>query len=1281
MSSYPKPPREYAIFDPTIFNVSRYLEYPVAQGAQTLQAITVKGLAIFQAFANFQGILVNGLATFSSYVLFNGEATFNTQSIFNSFIRIRDGGNQSTIDQSNNELIMENETISGTINLKTHNGSGTATTPLQISSTSSTFSNDVNFNNKIYIKDGSNQTTIDQIDSDLKITNETTSGTISIWAFDNDGFLQLPLQISGNSSDFNSNANFNIDAIFNNNIYVKDGTNNTLIDQSTTNLNIENQVISGTINLKTKNSAGTATTPISITSPLITVNSPTDFIDVINSKNSINIYDSSNLSNYSIIDQISSDLVINNNVNSGYTTFTNKNATGDLKTPFKVSSASCNITSPVTINTTGITGASTLFTIKDTTTTNELYTFISSGLGNWNPMNRLNNISIIGGGVVDTKTLFLGVHSNTTSGLRLQYNNVVLGCGGTGNEPSLYFQCYGPDNKNYVRGATRFANNVEIGGSLSMENDLDMNSKNINELEQISFTSSFDAVGPNKIKLYGSEYGFGVDTNTLKYLSYRNHSFYYNSSSTSNGTEKFRITNTLSSFFTDLEIKNKYLYLYDVSNDNDKYSKINQEGVYFVIRNETTSGQLAFQAKDSLGTQDNRLIINSSTSYFYTDITFPVTTTPSSRKIYFTGETDTAFIKFVTTGIPGSDSTYFEIGTQDNGTEPIYFTQSSYSRMKIASDGIYINKSDTGFSTTTDYNLKINNGKLVFTDALYSDEPNKIVLFNDGTGPYGFGIGTDYKFAYCAGGGTSGNHRFYIGATSTSNGTEKFRIANTLSSFYNRLNVTTSYGNSLNASYTIDDTLTTNVMDFYISLPSGNYNPFNPTNSSAIIARGVINTNTLFLGAHSSTSSGIRVSHNQVTMGAGGTGSVPSLYFQSYGPDNRNYIVGDTDLTGGLTFKNTGTIKTTTMNTASTGNFIIEANGTDAVIYFYTNTSSQQINSMTVKPTQVELGVDLKLFNKYLYLYDINNDNTKYTTIDQEGNYFVIRNEATSGQIAFFIKDSAGTSANRLNITSTDAYCSVNLNITDHLFFRSSTTYSYVGQETSHLVFRNTANAGGIYLRTKTTTGGDRETVVSQNGLYISGGSLSIYESSSTSFTGLGINNPYNSNGRVSFSGIGGQTFTDVNQFSATSRVRFLIGDIGPTLRADTTIIKFRVTFTFYNDTNYGQTRFNIDFFPYRWTQGSKGINQLYNVNNKINGNAAFVYTNATYAPNGRQFYTSDQTFTGITGENGCFYAENDYWTLYFALPNNTYTWSGCVEALDTTDATTWTESVKLVVI
>jgi hypothetical protein len=1177
MSAYPKPPREYAIFDPTIFNVSRYLEFPVAQGAQTLQAITVKGLAIFQAYANFQGILVNGVSTFSSYVLFNGETTFNAQSIFNSFIRIKDVANQSTLDQSGNELIIENEVISGTINLKTHNSSGTTTTPLQLSSVSSTFDTDVNFNYNVYIKDGSNNTLIDQSTNVLTVENQVISGTINLQTKNSGGTITTPLQLSSVSSTFSNDVNFN------NNVYIKDGSNNTLIDQSTNVLTVENQVISGTINLQTRNSIGTKTTPISITTPLITVNSPTDFIDVINSKNSINIYDIANLSKYSILDQVGNDLVIHNSVNSGYTTFSNNNSVGTLTTPFKVSS--------------------------------------------------------------DTSIF---------------YNDVV------------------------------------IDGSLSIGNDLDMNSHKITELEQITFTSSYDASGPNKIKLYQNEYGFGVDTNTLKYLTYRNHKFYYNSSDISNGTLQLTIGETDTTVYNDLKISNKYLYFYDVVNN----SYVGQEGTYLTTRNDVNSGIIAYQVKDSAGNQANRFEITSGTSYFYnnleirhkylfiydensstsikycqigqdgnnfvlynkhsgailfgtinavggalatrlqinesestfyndlkidskmlkfydgatnnstlsqeaanlvyrnnnndgnyyfkskvgttmadtmilqstagsgsllyitdvsnnssyfqnhnnnlvirqtnnngtigfytsndvgtainvlnlsssastfyTDITIPVSTTPSSRKIFFSGESDGAFIKYVTTG---PDQTYFQIGTEDNSDEPIYFTQSSYIRMKIASDGIYFNKTDIGLATTTNYNLNINNGKLFFSDVVYNNTINKIVLYDDANGRYGFGIGTNYNITYCAGanigGVQNGNHTFYVGSTSTSNGTEKFRIANTLSSFF----------------------------------------------------------------------------------------------------------------------------------------------------------------------------TDLEIKNKYLYLYDVNNDNSKYSKIDQENEYFVIRNEATSGQIAFFTKDSVGSSANRLTITYTDSYFSTNINTTDHLYFRNGTNYTYVGQEVSHLVFRNEVSTGGIYLRTKTSGGVVRETVVNSDGLYISGGSLSIFESSSTEFAGLGINNPYNSNGRVSFSGIGGQTYTEVNQFSATRRVRFLIGNIGPTLRADATIIKFRVTFTFYNSTTFGQTKFNIDFFPYRWTQGSKGINQLYNVNNKINGNSNFVYSNATYAPNGRQYYTYDQTFTGITGENGCFYAENEYWTLYFALPDNTYTWSGCVEALDTTDATTWTESVKLVVV
>ena len=52
---------------------------------------------------------------------------------------------------------------------------------------------------------------------------------------------------------------------------------------------------------------------------------------------------------------------------------------------------------------------------------------------------------------------------------------------------------------------------------------------------QLIFNADIHTAGPNKIDLYNSQYGFGIDGNTLKYLSYENHKFYSGSSGINDG--------------------------------------------------------------------------------------------------------------------------------------------------------------------------------------------------------------------------------------------------------------------------------------------------------------------------------------------------------------------------------------------------------------------------------------------------------------------------------------------------------------------------------------------------------------------------------------------------------------------------------------------------------------------------------------------------------------------------------------------------------------------------
>ena len=111
----------------------------------------------------------------------------------------------------------------------------------------------------------------------------------------------------------------------------------------------------------------------------------------------------------------------------------------------------------------------------------------------------------------------------------------------------------------------------------------------------------------------------------------------------------------------------------------------------------------------------------------------------------------------------------------------------------------------------------------------------------------------------------------------------------------------------------------------------------------------------------------------------------------------------------------------------------------------------------------------------------------------------------------------------------------------------------------------------------------------------------------------------------------------------------------------------FELECIFYNPSvGWGQTSCSLIVFPSalmnNW--GSNG-STIYNINNKINGNGNFIYSDATYAPFGRQYWTYNQYFSGVSGANA--YLQGTYLgggiyeiDIYFQIPNgwiNFYYW------------------------
>ena len=123
-----------------------------------------------------------------------------------------------------------------------------------------------------------------------------------------------------------------------------------------------------------------------------------------------------------------------------------------------------------------------------------------------------------GGGGVDV------VASTSTNEIPILFNATGTGVSSLGNNSNFLYQ---PST-----------NNVKLNGDSSVL-FIGNTSSSATGGAKIEFDETYSGAGPNKIKLWGNSggYGLGVDANTLKYTSDSDHVFFYNSTSTNNGTQ------------------------------------------------------------------------------------------------------------------------------------------------------------------------------------------------------------------------------------------------------------------------------------------------------------------------------------------------------------------------------------------------------------------------------------------------------------------------------------------------------------------------------------------------------------------------------------------------------------------------------------------------------------------------------------------------------------------------------------------------------------------------
>ena len=276
-------------------------------------------------------------------------------------------------------------------------------------------------------------------------------------------------------------------------------------------------------------------------------------------------------------------------------------------------------------------------------------------------------------------------------------------------------------------------------------------------------------------------------------------------------------------------------------------------------------------------------------------------------------------------------------------------------------------------------------------------------------------------------------------------------------------------------------------------------------------------------------------------------------------------------------------------------------------------------------------------------------------TLDSDGKITAI-SSGTSAIPTLASVLSTGNSAGTTNIDMS----SQNIQNTNEISFSGDAT-------TQNSAFTGAGALAGSYTEANITIDANGKITAIANGSSVIPTNLTA---NSLSITGTavnsGISNPINSGGYISMSGVGGRT-------TASSGSNYASGDsfqinLQPAITLSTSVngIKFRLLFNFWDSSNFYQTNMDFVLFPTRFDWVSPPY-AIYNINNKINGNGSYNYTDPTYAPYGRQYLTYNPSFNGVSGANGYIRGAANTLIMELYIPNNSYNWSGTLECLDST--------------
>jgi len=288
------------------------------------------------------------------------------------------------------------------------------------------------------------------------------------------------------------------------------------------------------------------------------------------------------------------------------------------------------------------------------------------------------------------------------------------------------------------------------------------------------------------------------------------------------------------------------------------------------------------------------------------------------------------------------------------------------------------------------------------------------------------------------------------------------------------------------------------------------------------------------------------------------------------------------------------------------------------------------------KPTNAQGGA--------VRLWDVGSNSGKSTQLYHSGNLFQIKNLVNTGKIYIWNLDNTGADAQTLTLQGeTGGVGYVGINKTS-----PTVALDINGQMLINNNFNSTAvmPASNNSSTLVPTTAWVQSAIANNYPLNPSYNSVSISANPLSAASTSGIYNQTNQGGfygQFPYSTGTVQTIVDYGSsgLKTTDRpikIQFTNNNpaTAPSMANNLSCCVFEIDIFFYNysGNSWGQTTCKLVIFRSalltNWGN-TTATETSYNINNAINGNSNFTYVDATFAPNGRQYWTYDQKFSGVT--------------------------------------------------